>query len=161
MSQANRTPQFSFEEFLLQEEQAPHKSEYFHGEVFAISGGTPQHSLIAMNIGGELRSAIKGTDCLVYNSDLLIRLEEADAGFYPDVSVVCGSPETTSEKQLALTNPTVIVEVLSDSTASWDRGGKFRQYQSIPSLQEYILVEQNEPHIDVYRRMENGFWFLQ
>ena len=126
-----------------------------------MSGGTRNHSVIGANISGELRSALLDRNCTVCNSELMFRIEAADAAVYPDGMVICGPESYYHDRKDVVTNPMVVVEVLSDSTASWDRGGKFRQYELLPSLQEYVLIEQNEPQVDVFRRNEHGLWELE
>lgn len=143
------------------EELASHKSEFYKGEIFAMPGGTRNHSVIGLNINAELRQALRGKDCFAGNNDLKIRIEEADAGVYPDGLVICGKENYYADRKDIVTNPTVVIEVLSDSTAAWYLGGKFRQYQTLPSLQEYVLIEQNEPQVDVFRRNEQGLWVLE
>jgi Uma2 family endonuclease len=161
MSAPEKKLSYSFDEFLAMEEKAEYKSEFFQGEIFAMSGGTMEHSIIATNITGELRNALRGQNCFVANSDLLVRVEASDSGFYPDAMVICGDPQLVNEKRTAVKNPTVIFEVLSESTAAWDHGGKFRQYRLLETLQEYVIVEQKEPQADVYRRGSDGIWLME
>ncbi len=158
MSTAEKKVRMSFEEYLLHEENSEFKSEFYGGEVNAMSGGTDAHSLIGTNISGELRSALWEKDCFAFGSDLKVRIDTADAVVYPDVMVICGDREYHHDRKDIVKNPQVVFEVLSKGTEGWDRGGKFRHYQSLPSLKEYILVDQNIAQVDVFRLNAEGFW---
>ncbi len=151
----------TFAEYLALEEEAAYKSEFSNGEIFAMSGGTGDHSLIGAQCGAELISGLKGKDCWTFNSELMIRIDAADSAVYPDAMVICGPREYFEERKNVVTNPIVVVEILSDSTASYDRGGKFRKYELLPSLQEYVLIEQKEAQIEVFRRKSQGLWELE
>ena len=161
MSSPEEQGQYSVLEYLTLEEKADYKSEYYNGEIFAMSGKTRDHCVIGVNIAGELGGALMGKDCSVFGSDLKVRIEAADSNVYPDGMVICGPEEYYADRKDLVTNPIVIIEVLSDSTAAWDRGGKFRKYETLPSLREYILVEQNAPQVDVFRRQGMGSWTLE
>ena len=161
MTSAKKKVKYTYEEYLTLEEQAEYKSEYYQGEIFAMSGGTPEHSLINSNVNRELGNSLKGSDCFVYDSNLKVRVEAADLGAYPDVLVICGPREQYKDRKDIVTNPTLVVEVLSDSTAAYDRGLKFQNYGLLPSLKEYMLVEQDFPLVEVFRRGENSLWVLQ
>jgi Uma2 family endonuclease len=145
------------EQYLEMDRQADFKSEYYAGEVFAMAGGSPEHSLIAANVSGELRAQLLGKPCRVYNSDRRVRVNE-ELYTYPDVTAVCGEPEIGDEDTML--NPTVIVEVLSSTTEAWDRGGKSEQYRQRESLQEYLLVAQDRAHVERYSRQPDGQWLL-
>lgn len=153
---AERIPFLTPEEYLEIERKAEFKSEYVSGQMFMMAGGTPRHSEIAFNIGGELHVKLKGKPCHGFNSDLRVRAGTLFT--YPDATVVCGQPEYHDDKGDTLTNPTVVVEVLSKSTEAYDRGEKFARYKRLASLKEYVLVSQRRPLIDVYRRQEDGSW---
>jgi Uma2 family endonuclease len=148
-------------EYLEIERRAEIKSEFLGGEMFAMSGGTRGHSLIAINLAGELRSLLKGRPCVPYNSDLRVKVEAAGLYTYPDLSVVCGEQQFEDEQGDTLLNPTVIFEVLSDSREAYDRGKKFELYRRIPSLREYLLVNQRQPQIEQFIRQSNGEWLLR
>ncbi len=144
-----------------------HRPLVVDGEVVAMAGGTNDHALIGMNVGGELRHRLKGSNCRVYSSDLRVRTPSfrQKMGYrglytYPDVTVVCGKPEVEqlSKKTETLTNPTLLVEVLSDSTDSHDRGTKFERYSEIESFREYVLISQDEQKVTVFLRRDNGDW---
>ncbi len=144
-------------EFLELERRAEFKSEFFDGEMFAMAGGTREHSLIAMNLGAELRNRLKKPPCLTYNADLRVKNEATGLLTYPDISVVCGPERFLDEERDTLTNPTLIGEILSDSTEAYDRGTKFSHYRLIPSLQHVLFVSQKEPRIECYTRIGEGW----
>jgi Uma2 family endonuclease len=146
------------EEYLTLERAAVYKSEYLNGEIYAMSGGTPNHSEIAVSVGSELRTQLKRTPCHVFSSDLKIKTTSSSLFSYPDVSVICGQPQFHDAHQDVVTNPVVIVEVLSDSTEAYDRGRKFFQYRQIDTLMDYILISQKEPYIDHFTKHQDGRW---
>ena len=148
-------------EYLELERRAEFKSEFFEGEVFALSGGTPLHSQIATNLAAEFRNQLKGKRCVPYNSDLRLKVEATGLITYPDLSVACGPLQFAAGTDDTVVNPTVIVEVLSDSTEAYDRGRKFENYRQMPSLREYLLVSQKQPRIEQFVRLESGHWLLQ
>jgi Uma2 family endonuclease len=156
MSQQPKTL-LTVEEYLDLERQADYKSEYYQGEIFAMSGGSPNHSLIATNCARLLGNALQGSGCRVYNSDLRVHVVTVNMYTYPDITVVCDKSDIVDE---SLLNPLVLVEVLSPSTESYDRGQKFAFYRSIPSLREYVLVAQERQSIEVFRRNDTGIWEL-
>lgn len=147
------------EEYLARERLAETKSEYYDGEIFAMAGGTPEHSLIGANILRDLSYQLFGKPCRVYNSDLKVRATESTYT-YPDVTVVCGEPVFDDTEPQVLLNPAVIVEVLSETTEAWDRGGNFERYRTRESLQEYLLVAQDRPHVERYARQPDGEWLF-
>jgi Uma2 family endonuclease len=146
------------EEYLALEREAEFKSEYVDGVVYAFAGGSPRHNLIVANIIITLGLQLRGRPCRVYPSDLKVRIPNAKRFFYPDVSVVCGDDEFANGEQDVILNPTLIVEVSSETTAAFDRGKKFLSYQQISSLQEYLLVSQDEILIEGYARQGNETW---
>jgi Uma2 family endonuclease len=148
------------EEYLALERRAEHKSEYFDGEVFAMTGASRKHNLIALNIGGELRNQLKGRPCETYTSDMRVKVAAAGLYTYPDVVVICGDAQFEDEFVDTLLNLVLIAEVLSKSTARYDRGGKFSDYRSIPSFAEYLLVAQDEHRVEHYVRQADGRWLL-
>jgi len=149
------------EEYLALERQAEHKSQYYDGEIFAMAGASRRHNLIAMNIGSELRTRLRGRPCEVYGSDMRVKVSPTGLYTYPDVVVVCGEPRFEDDHEDTLLNPTLIVEVLSPSTEDYDRGRKFAHYRRIESLAEYVLVAQQEHHVERFRRQETGEWVLR
>ncbi len=148
------------EEYLEMERKAEYKSEYFNGEVFAMAGARRRHNVITWNIGGELRQKLKGRNCEAYPNDMRVFVPETGLYTYPDLTVVCGEPEFQDNVFDTLLNPILIIEVLSDSTESYDRGKKFQHYRSIKSLQEYVLVVPDEARIEKYVKHGDGFWFF-
>jgi Uma2 family endonuclease len=151
----------TYAEYLaLEEASVDVKHELIAGEVVAMSGGSPEHGALAMAFGALLQNALRGRPCRVFSSDVRVRVAATGLAAYPDVSVVCGKLETDAEDVNALTNPVLLVEVLSDSTEARDRGVKAAHYRHIPSLREYVLVSQREPHVEVHRRNEAGRWEL-
>src|SRR5437867_4399511 len=148
-------------EYLELERRAEFKSEFFEGEVFAMSGGTPLHSQIATNLAAEFRNQLKGKRCVPYNSDLRLKVEATGLITYPDLSVACGPLQFAAGTDDTVVNPTVIVEVLSDSTEAYDRGRKFENYRQMPSLREYLLVSQKQPRIEQFLRQSSGQWLLR
>jgi Uma2 family endonuclease len=127
-----------------------------------MSGGSPDHSLIISNVNGELRSLLKGKPCRVYESNLRVRIPRTTLYTYPDASVICGERQfdPLDARRETVTNPTLIVEVLSPSTEGWDRGGKFQNYRQIDSLREYVLVSSDKPLVETYLRQQEGAWVL-
>ncbi len=147
---------YTEDQYLAWEEDAVEKSEYVDGEIRAMSGGSMPHASIPINIGGELRSALRGRGCRVLSSDM--NVWAAGALYYPDLSVVCGPVTYRNGNKHVITNPIVVVEVLSPSTEPKDRGEKFLRYQQIETLRSYLLVSQTEPRVELFERGENGHW---
>ena len=147
------------EEYLALERQAETKSDYSDGEVYAMAGASERHNTILMNVGSELHQQLKRRPCKVYPSDLRVRVSPSQY-YYPDVTVVCGKPELADEEMDILLNPTLIVEIASPSTASFDQGIKFAHYRQVASLQEYVLVAQDQPHLVHYVRQPDNSWRL-
>ena len=155
-------PHLSFDDWLEGERAALEgRSEYVGGEVFAMTGAMEAHNTVVMNIGSELRTQMKGRPCRVYASDMKVRIRAADAGTYPDLVALCGDREFQDGRRDLLLNPSLIVEVLSDSTEAYDRGDKFGLYRQIPSLREYLLVSQHRVQVELYSRGEDGRWTLR
>lgn len=148
------------EEYLEIERAAEFRHEYYAGQMFLMPGGTLRHAIIIANAAGELRSALKKRPCIVTNSDMRMRVAEDGLYTYPDVSVVWQEPKFADRRTDTLLNPALIVEVLSPSTESRDRGFKFAQYRKLESLTEYALISQDEARVEVFRRRENGEWAL-
>lgn len=144
-------------EYLRRERIAEEKSEYVDGLVYAMSGASVPHNVIAANLMVVIGSAIRGGPCRPLSNDTKVRTPSSGMYAYPDMVVVCGERITEDDEQDVLLNPTVIIEVLSPSTEKWDRGGKFARYQSIPTLQDYFLVSQSEPRIERFSREDDGW----
>jgi Uma2 family endonuclease len=150
----------TYAEYLAQEATSLEKHEYLRGDVWAMAGGTPTHARLCGNVTIALGLALRGRPCAVFSADLRVRVEATDRTTYPDVTVVCGQPRAAADDADAIVNPTLIVEVLSDSTEAFDRGEKFAHLQRLPSLQEYVLVSQREQRTEVFRRGEGATWTL-
>lgn len=146
------------EEYLALERNAEFKSEYMDGVVYAFAGGSERHNLIVANIIITLGGQLRGRPCRVYPSDLRVRVPNSKRFFYPDVSVVCGKGLFADDQRDVVLNPTLIVEVSSETTEAFDRGKKFLSYQQISSLQEYLLVSQDEILVEGYARQGNDTW---
>jgi len=148
------------EQYLTLERAADFKSEYFDGEMFAMSGASMQHARLQQNLSTELSIALRGGRCETFGSGLRVRVSRL-MYTYPDISVVCGSPLLADDHQDVLLNPAVIFEILSPSTERYDRGLKRQRYRTIATLQDYILVSQNEIRVEQYTRQENNLWILR
>lgn len=140
------------EEYLAWERKSDTKHEYVGGEIIAMSGASYHHTLLTMNISGELYIQLKDTACTVHTNDMRVRTSPETSYFYPDILIVCGEPRFEDNTFDTLLNPIVLVEVLSPSTEAYDRGGKFKHYQQLTSLREYILVSQDEVRVEHYRQ---------
>jgi Uma2 family endonuclease len=150
------TPQ----EYLARERKADFKSEYYRGEMFAMAGATWEHTLIKDNTARETGQQLRDGPCRVLTSDLRVRVDATGLYTYPDIIVVCDEPQFEDKMFDTLLNPRVLMEVLSDSTEKYDRGGKFKHYRQVPSLQEYILIAQDEPLVERHVRQPNGDWLM-
>ena len=150
------TPQ----EYLIRERQASIKSEFYQGEIFAMGGGSANHSLIAANFVREAGNALRDKPGIVFNSDLRVQVQSTGLYTYPDATIVCGELLFDDDHRDTLLNPTVIVEVLSDSTEKYDRGKKSNHYRQIASLKELILIAQDRSHVERFTRQPNGDWLF-
>lgn len=160
MSQVAAGPGISYAAYLEGEAGSEAKHEFLDGRIFAMAGGTPAHARLGANVPASLSAQLRGRPCVVFGSDLRVRVLETGLATYPDVSVVCGALEHDPEDSNAITNPVVLVEVLSDSTEAYDRGQKFAHYRRIPSLREYVMVSQRERRIERYSANDDGTWTL-
>lgn len=149
------------EAYLAFEQTSVEKHEYFHGDMYAMTGGTEAHNLLSGNAYAALHAQLRRRPCRVYNSDQRIKVQATGLYTYPDVTIVGGQPQFMDRLRLTLLNPTVIIEVLSPSTERYDRGMKFQNYRTIPTLQEYILITQDNHRIEHYIRQETGEWLLR
>jgi Uma2 family endonuclease len=150
------TPQ----EYLDFERKSDVKHEYFDGEIFAMAGAKRRHNIIGWNFSGALWQKLKGKKCEGYANDMRVFIPRTGLYTYPDLVVVCGEPQFQDDKSDTLLNPVLIIEVLSESTETYDRGKKFQHYRSIESLQEYVLVSTEEARIEKFQKTGDGFWFL-
>ena len=159
MIAAQDTPRFlSSEEYFAWESQQLEKHEYIDGQVYAMSGGTVNHSRIAIRLTSLLDIHLEGTRCITGNSDLKVNIAETPDYTYPDASVTCDERDKDASKYI--TYPCLIVEVLSQSTEAYDRGGKFRLYRKNPVLQDYLLVSSTSLEVDLYHKDEAGRWII-
>ncbi len=151
---------YTAQEYLERERLAEYKSEFFGGEIFAMAGASREHNLIKGNVDGELFQRLKGSPCRTRSSDQRVLVPATGLYTYPDVIILCGKGEYDTADRDTLTNPTAIIEVLSPSTEKYDLGAKFRNYQRIESLIEYILVYQDEAVVERFVRQADGSWGL-
>jgi Uma2 family endonuclease len=149
-------PHFTPAEYLEWEEQQEFRHEYVDGEVYAMTGGTLNHSEIAGNFHNILKNHLRGSGCKVFNSDAKVQVLESNSYLYPDVSVTCDDRDRSATKFISY--PCLIVEVLSPTTEAYDRGDKFALYRRSTSLQDYVLVSTNAMRVDLYQRNERGRW---
>jgi Uma2 family endonuclease len=148
---------YTFAEYLELEEIARVRHEYYAGEIYAMAGGTPEHAAMAAAITALLGQQLAATACRVYSSDLRVRVAATGLATYPDVTVICGPSERDPESPTHVVNPKLVVEVLSDSTADYDRSEKLQHYQQIPSLAAVMLVDHKLPCIDLWTRGSTGW----
>jgi Uma2 family endonuclease len=160
MTSAPQSPRMTLEEYFRFEYTALEKHEYRNGHIIAMSGGTYEHSLIIANTIGVLHQQLKGKPCRVADSNLRVRITKTVLYSYPDALVICGDPQfdPLDSARTTITNPKVVVEVLSPSSESYDRAEKFVQYLRLESLQEYVLISQQTAHVEVYLRQDEGAW---
>lgn len=149
----------SFAEYVRIEGMSPIRHEWLDGTVWAMAGGTPEHSSIAVNVSTQLATQLRGRPCRVHSSDLRVRVKATGLGTYPDVSVICGKVQLDPQDASGTTalNPRLVVEVLSPSTAEYDRGEKLEHYKKIPSLEEIVLVAHDARRLEVWRRTKAGW----
>lgn len=151
---------YSILDYLEMEKKATEKNEYHNGTILAMSGGSIPHGIIGGNIVTHLNLGIANHEkkCLSTNSEVKVFIEKANSFVYPDAMVICGDIESPENDKNAVINPIIIIEVLSDSTSSYDRGDKFHMYCSLPSFKEYILIDQKKPVVDSLFREDNSYW---
>jgi Uma2 family endonuclease len=153
-------PYIDIADYYRAEAAAPQKHEYFAGEIFAMAGGSIQHGAIGHNLHVALGTRLRNGRCRGLSSDVRVRVMATGLTTYPDASVVCGDIETdpADAARSTVTNPTVLFEVLSPTTEAYDRGAKFANYQRIESLREYVLISQDRPFVECFRRRDGGRW---
>ena len=151
---------FDMAAYMAWEETQVERHEFLNGEVFAMSGGTDAHYTITLNLAASLKGLLRKGPCKAFVSGMQLKIEHADAVLYPDVFVTCDPRDRAEAATLAKSHPRFIAEVLSSSTGAYDRGRKFELYQTIPELQEYLLIEQDRQHADLFRKNSEGFWVL-
>lgn len=148
---------YTYREYLTLEQSANVRHEFLGGEIYAMAGGSPEHARICMNIGASLHGQLRGRGCAVHSSDLRIRVLATGLATYPDLTVVCGRAELDPDDRNTITNPTLVVEVLSPSTEDYDRGEKLHHYRQVPTLMEVVLVAVDERLVVVWRRGAAGW----
>lgn len=160
MTQALKKTGISPEDYLDMERSARVRSEYFHGEIFAMTGASFRHNQIAMNISAHLHFSLKSSDCFIFMADMKVQAAPGLHYTYPDVSAVCGEIDFPGGRDDVIANPSLIVEVLSKSTRDYDRGTKFAGYRSISALRDFLAVDQFSAHVEHFSRTEAG-WNLR
>lgn len=145
-------------EYLELEEQAEYKNEFYNGEIFAMSGGSRNHSVICVNLNRKLAESLDDKDCILFDSHMKLDIAKSDSFVYPDAMVVCGEIEFYENRTDIIRNPILIIEVLSPSTESFDRSGKFQYYQTVLSVKEYVLISQEKAMIEVYYKQDERNW---
>jgi Uma2 family endonuclease len=152
---------YSIAEYLENEEKSLEKHEFYQGEVFAMAGASIPHNQVVRNALSKIDGHIKeGGKCQIFPGDLKVHVEINSLFTYPNLSIVCGKIETLENHKDIITNPTVLIEVLSPTTHDYDRGGKFKLYRDIPSLKEYILISSMEVLVEKYNKQADGTWVL-
>jgi len=152
------SPQLTPEQYFVWEEQQLEKYEYIDGEVYAMGGGTVNHGRIAIRFTAMLDAHLENSSCITGNSDIKVNIADSQSYTYPDVSVTCDQRDKAATQYISY--PCLIVEVLSDSTEAYDRGGKFRRYQKNPALKDYLLVSSTRIEIDLYHKNDAGEWVI-
>ena len=153
-----RHHQYTFKEYLDADEMSTIKLEYLNGNIYAMAGGTAEHSAVSARLIAQLVALVGNGPCEAHTSDLRIRVRATGLATYADAAIVCGPVEPDPESPTHCTNPAVIFEVLSPATESYDRGAKREHYQQIDSLREYVIVAQERPHAEQWTRDERGRW---
>ncbi len=156
----NPVPKMTPEEFLIWERAEEFRHEYRDGDIVAMSGARRAHNLISVNMARELSTSLRDRDCETYASEMRVWIPKTRLYTYPDIVVVCGEPQFVDDEFDTLLNPVVVVEILSESTESYDRGRKFEQYRRVETLREYILISQPRPYVERFVKHGDGFWQL-
>ncbi|MBX9583599.1 MAG: Uma2 family endonuclease [Gemmataceae bacterium] len=151
-------PKLTEAEYLARDRAAAVKSEFYDGRMYAMAGAKLPHNRIKDDLARHLGNQLAGGPCFATTSDTRVKVAATGLNTYPDIVVICGDPEYDGDREDVILNPTVLIEVLSDSTASYDRVFKYRHYKQIPTLREYVLVAQDEPAVDRYVRQADGTW---
>lgn len=148
------------EDYLEGERLSPIKHEYIRGLVYAMAGASKAHGIIALNLATRLRNHLRGKGCTTYIADIKVRIETANVYYYPDVAVTCDPRDSTSLGEDFIRYPRLVIEVLSPTTAAFDRGDKFADYRTLETLEEYVLINQERMTVDCFRRNGEGLWVL-
>lgn len=154
-------PRYTFEDYLAAERQAEVRHEYVDGQVFGMVGASENHNIIVANLTALLVTQMKGRPCRVYANDMKVRIDMEDACKYPDITALCGDREFFDERRDVLLNPSLVIEVLSESTEAYDRGEKFALYRRLPGLREYVLVSQERCRLELYVKQADSGWLLK
>lgn len=161
MALAEHRPRFDAAAYLAWEAEQPERHEFVDGEVYAMTGARDAHNRVALNIAFSLKQALRGTPCRTFMSDMKLHIASADAYVYPDVFVTCHEADRAPAADLMKHHPSLVVEVLSDSTGAYDRGRKFELYRSIAGLAEVLFVQADRPQVDLFRlNPADGLWVL-
>ena len=152
---------FTMQEYLAMEKASEVKHEFYKGEIFAMSGAGARHNIISINLVGALLRQLEGKPCRPYGSDMRIHIPENTLYTYPDISIICGDIISADDDADTATQPTVIIEILSPSTKSYDRGDKFKLYRAIPALREYILVDAESINVECFSLNDEFIWELR
>lgn len=155
-----KTTLYTLEEYLALEEEAESKSEYYQGEIFAMASGSVNHNQIMSNVNAVLNFALETKTCRVFSSDMRLLVKASGLYTYPDVMVACDPLEFTPGRTDTITNPLVLIEVLSKSTREYDRGKKFEFYQTIETFQDYLLIDQERVRLEYFHKLKDGRWIL-
>jgi Uma2 family endonuclease len=156
-------PKYNFitaEEYLVMERSSDTKHEYYRGEVFAMSGASFEHSEISSNVIGLLKNKLKGKSCRPYGNELRVYIPENTLYTYPNISIICEGPIFSDTEFDTVSNPSVLIEILSKTTKDYDRGGKFNLYRSIKTLKEYILIDSTSVSVEIFSRNDDNSWRL-
>lgn len=160
MPLVQRHTDFTPEDYLAIERNSPVKHEYLQGQLVAMAGSSKAHVIIVGNLSALLVNHLRGTGCLPYATDMKVRLPELNIFYYSDIAVTCDERDRTSSEDFIL-HPKLIIEVLSDSTEAFDRGGKFADYKTVPELEEYVLIHQRQVLVERFERKSNNLWVPQ
>jgi Uma2 family endonuclease len=159
MEQPHKKP-ITVDEYFAMEDADEFRNEYYHGEIFVMTGASFNHNLIAGNIFACCHEYFLDSDCYVFVSDMRVQVDPAKHYTYPDLSIICGDIDFVEGRDDTICNPVAIVEILSESTRDYDRGSKFKAYRKISSLTDYILVDQYSIYVEYFYRNEHGKWVL-
>lgn len=155
-----REPHYTADEYLAREELAETRHEYLAGQIYAMAGGSYNHEVIGGNLFAALHQAVRTSSCLAFGSNMKIRIDAHDLYTYPDAMMPCGKPQFQKNRTDVIVNPRLLVEVLSKSTENYDRGKKFEFYRTLPSFQEYLLIDQQRVHLELFYRVGISQWDL-
>lgn len=157
---ATPSPYVTVEEYLAIEESSEEKYEYWDGQIYLMAGAAPNHNLIASSVNFAIYSQLRGKGCFVFSSDMRVKEEKTNLYTYPDLTIVCGTPSYEDTKPKTLTNPTVVIEILSPSTERADRGRKFQHYRNLDTLQEYVLISPSMARVEVFFKQSEKTWLF-